>query len=279
MLDLAKQKILIELEKFGWYRHPKETQEFMGLPITATRGAFFRQHEKDDAWLYLLSRHYKNILDIGCNIGQSSMLMLIGTDNRMVCVDPNPLALSRCAENLIVNNMATKVSFVNAFVGEEEGKIIEFFTVGTGAAGSMFPGFAKSAARYKQSYPVRTRTISSICLELNFMPALIKIDVEGAERFVIRGVDDAVLEHRPSLFVEMHSGKELSITDNTNSLLEWCAEKNYMAYYLKTHQPLVVSDIVNRGRYHALLLPEGDVYPDYLKSIPENSRLSFVISK
>lgn len=277
MLDFIKQRTLLQLGRHGWYRHPKETRAFLGKEITATKGAFFRKHEKDDAWLYHLSRHYKNILDIGCNIGQSSMIMLIGTENRMVCVDPNPLALSHCAENLIVNNLATRVNFVNAFVGEEEGKAVDFFTVGTGAAGSMFPGFAKTASHYKQSYPVQTRTISSICNELNFIPELIKIDVEGAEQFVLSGVDITILRKHPVLFVEMHSGTELSITENTKFLLQWCNENKYKAYYLKAHKPLVIDDIASRGRYHALVVPEEMSYPEYLKDIPENSTLASVM--
>src|SRR5689334_11837102 len=105
MIGWIKQKLVIALEQRGWYSHPKERLDYLGTSVIATQGAFFRQHEKDDAWLYLLARKYKNILDIGCNIGQSSMLMLIGTKNRVVCVDPNPSALSRCAENLIFNKL------------------------------------------------------------------------------------------------------------------------------------------------------------------------------
>lgn len=274
MIDFFKQKILLQFERKGWHWHPKETQMFFGRKITTTRGAFFHQPDKDEAWLYQLSRRHKNILDIGCNIGQSSMLMLLGTENRMVCVDPNPMALSRCAENLIMNNLASKVNFVNAFVGEEEGKIIDFFTMGTGAAGSMFRGFAKTATRYKQSYQVCERTVASICEELSFIPKMIKIDVEGAENFVLQGMNNSVLSYNPVIIVEMHSGKELSIVENTSLLLAWCKEKEYKAYYLKSHQLLELSDITNRGRYHALLLPEGEQYPEYLVDIPENSRIT-----
>lgn len=277
MIDSLKQKILILLAYWGWYRNPKEVQHFKGKRIIATKGAFFRQHETDDAWLFLLSRHHTSILDIGCNIGQSSMLMLVDTDNQMVCVDPNPLALSRCAENLIFNNLAAKVHFVNGFVGEEEGAEVEFFTIGAGAAGSMFRGFARSAAKHRQSSTVKTRTVASICRQLQFTPDLIKIDVEGAERLVLQGIDDNVLSFKPTLFVEMHSGVELTIEENTNHLLQWCAAKKYEAYYLRMHSLLKAEDVKKRGRYHALLIPQGECYPEYLKNIPENSSLSSVL--
>jgi hypothetical protein len=124
---------------------------------------------------------------------------------------------------------------------------------------------------------VKTRTVTSICHELQFAPDLIKIDVEGAERLVMQGMDETVLKHKPTLFVEMHSGVELSIEENTNSLLDWCAEKQYQAYYLRTHDLLKTEDVKKRGRYHGLLIPAGGSYPEYLKGIPENSSLASVL--
>jgi FkbM family methyltransferase len=279
MLDSLKQNLLIRLSKAGWNRHPKEIRTFLDKTILTTRGAFFRKTEKDDGWLFTLSRSHHQILDIGCNIGQSSLLMLVNTNNNMLCVDPNPNALSRCAENLIFNNLATHVKFINAFVGAEDGQEIDFFTIGTGAAGSMFQGFAKTATKFKQSIKVKTKTASTICRETAFLPDLIKIDVEGAEILVLNGIDDNVLKNQPTLFVEMHSGKELSIKKNTQELLDWCAAHEYDAYYLRTHSILKMEDVLLRGRYHALLLPKGKSYPDELKVIPENATLNSVIER
>jgi len=273
MLDSLKSKFLLAVEKYGWYRHPKESKRFLGRDVIATKGAFLRKYEKDDAWLFLLSRNHKNILDVGCNIGQSSLIMLLGTDNKMVCVDPNPKALSLCAENLIYNRLSSQAGFVNAFVGENDNDEVEFFTIGSGAAGSIFAGFARTASKNKKSIQVRVRTVTSICRELMFLPDLIKIDVEGAEQLVLKGIDLSKIKVRPTLFVEMHSGEELDIVDNTMGILEWCSNNNYRAYYMKNHSLLTVDDIKSRGRYHALLLPDGTNYPDYLTQLPKNISL------
>jgi len=276
-VDYIKQSLLGALQKRGWYRHSKESTSFLGATIFATRGAFFRKHEKDDAWLYLLARNHKNIVDVGCNIGQSSMLMLIGTENRLICVDPNPRALTVCAENLIYNRLSSQVNFVNAFVGEEEGREVKFFTIGAGAAGSMFSGFAKTASRLNKYISVKTRTLDSICKQVNFTPDLIKIDVEGAEQFVLRGIGESILKNKPTIFVEMHSGEELSIEENTKIVLTWCKQHAYQPFYLKNtailSDPTIVS---NRGRYHLLLLADGVRYPEYLMNVSENSTLTSI---
>jgi len=279
MIQFIKQRLLIRAQGLGWYYHPKTRRNFQGHSILATKGAFFRNHEKDDAWLYVLARNHSKIVDVGCNVGQSSMLMLLGTENSMVCIDPNPKALTFCAENLIYNRLSERVSFVNAFVGSEEGKEIEFYTVGAGAAGSMFSGFAKTANIHHQSLKVKTQTLDKICATNNFDPDFIKIDVEGAEKFVLAGIGKKVLGAQPDIFVEVHSGAELSIIENTESILSWCRQHLYKAYYLKTHSELRdVQTISKRGRYHLLLMPEDRLYPDYLPNIPENSPLSTVIA-
>ena len=269
-----KLQLLGYLAKKGWHLHKKEMLDYKGQEIFATKGAFFRKHEKDDAWLYLLSRHHKYIVDVGCNIGQSSMLMTIGTTNKILCIDPNPSALTKCAENLIYNGLATQASFICTFIGEDEGKEVEFHTIGDGAAGSMFSSFAKTASKLSRSIMVTTKTLDTICREQNFKCDLIKIDVEGAEQFVLQGIGPTVLNNEPDIFVEVHSGPELSIIDNTSAILNWCKVNAYVAFYMKTHGVLTgQEEIKARGRYHLLLLKEGKSYPEYLKAFPENATL------
>jgi FkbM family methyltransferase len=279
IIKKIKLRTLLFLRKKGWQYHPKETYAFQGKNILATKGAFFRNNEKDDAWLYLLSRHHDFIVDVGCNIGQSSLLMTLGTNNKILCIDPNPSALSKCAENLIFNGLSHQSIFVNAFISDNDGSEIDFFTFGDGAAGSMFAGFAKTATAMKQSVKIRSRTIDSICFESSFSPDLIKIDVEGAEKFVLKGIGPVALLNKPDIFVEVHSGKELSIIDNTTAVMEWCYANDYEPYYLKTHTMLnSVEEIKSRGRYHLLLLSKSKSYPEYLKGVPENAPLENIFS-
>ncbi len=268
-----RHRALNFLQDRGWIRNPKEFVDFKGHSIYASKGAFFRQNEKDDAWLYALAQHNKNILDIGCNIGQSSLLFLLGTDNHLLAVDPNPDALARCAENLIHNDLVQNARFMCAFCGEQDGEI-EFFSSLTDAAGSMHKGFAKTSSGIGKSRVVRKTKVDRIVEEFNFKPDLVKMDVEGAEQYVLRGMN-TVLENNPMIFVEMHSGPEMTIIENTDAVLAWCEEQRYQAYYLKIHQVITDSEVVkDRGRYHLLLLPQDAPYPEYLKTIKENTLVS-----
>lgn len=77
-----------------------------------------------------------------------------------------------------------------------------------------------------------------------------------------------------TFFVEIHSGEELSITHNTQLIIDWCVRNNYSAWYLKDKVQLTLDVIKDRGRYHALLIPKHKPFPDYLMNIKENDNLS-----
>lgn len=56
---------------------------------------------------------------------------------------------------------------------------------------------------------VPSRRLDSVIRELNLpLPALVKIDVEGAEALLLRGAEDLLREHHPKLLVELHGAPE-----------------------------------------------------------------------
>jgi FkbM family methyltransferase len=213
-------------------------------------------------------------MDIGCNMGQSSMLFALGDPDSMICVDPNPKALSRCAENLIFSDLSSKVRFVNAFVSDQENVDIEFYSSLVDAAGSMFKTFAKTSSSLGKVQMVAQHKGDSICDQLDFSPDLVKVDVEGAELKVLNGFAEVSARENTLFFVEVHSGEELSIADNTRNIIEWAENAQYKVYYMKDHSLLRdVDRIKHRGRVHVLLVPQSDQYPDYLRSIPEYGQI------
>ena len=264
--------LLQKIEKLGFVYKQLEVINFLNKRLKVLKGTIRTIPDKDDAWLFELARHHKVIFDVGSNIGQAAMLMLYHDNvDKIVLIDPNPKALSYAAENMIMNNLSHKAHFIPAFISDRAGETVELYTVGVGAAGSKFKGFAKTASKMDSHFSVNTVTLDSLSESLVLYPDLVKIDVEGAEWEVLQGAIRLATEIRPVFFVEMHSGLELSIGNNTERILDWCSQVGYRAWYLKTKEPLSFESIKNRGRYHALLLPEERDFPEYLKTISEGS--------
>jgi FkbM family methyltransferase len=246
----------------------------LGVDLSVRADTFPQQPDYDDAWAYALISQCSVFFDVGSNVGEMSLLACLGNPGRrVVTMDANPRALAIAAENLFLNGFSRRIRFVHAFVGETEDQEIEFFTVGTGQAGSRFRSHAKTADAANSSFKVKTTTLNSIARELNLVPDLIKIDIEGAEAEALSGAKELII-HRPRFIVEMHSPTELPMLENGHRVLRWCREVNYDAYYLKKHLLVTSPEVfAGRGRCHLYLQPRGEEYPFYLKEIEQGATL------
>lgn len=271
MVTLAS-RLLAWMDRIGVEIRRRERVGFLGRQVDVIAGAVGKA-DYDDAWLVALSRDATVVFDVGCNMGQSSLLLLVpGAVRDAVLVDPNPLALSIAAENLIRNGLEARTRFVCAFMSDADGDEVEFFTVGAGAAGSMYKGHAKTAAALRRSTRVPTISLDALIARTGLVPDLVKIDVEGAESKVLAGATQLASRQKARFFVEVHSPPELPMRENAQRLLTWCRENRYRPWYLKEKLLLESVDLVaHRGRCHWLLLPHEESLPEYLRGIEQGA--------
>src|SRR5262249_12780002 len=138
------------------------------------------------------------------------------------------------------------------------GETARLWTVGAGSAGSVYADHALTAARAGRSIDVPTVTLDEVSETYGVAPDLVKIDVEGAEVPVLDGARALASRRRTRFLVEMHSNPELTITANGDSVLRWCGEAGFSAWYLAKHARLTHPDqIQDRGRCHLLLQPSS----------------------
>lgn len=267
-----KGKISFWLSQFGISRKTYEQKKIQNKTYKVITGTIRDEADKDDAWIFHLGANSKVIFDVGSNIGQSSILFLHhDAVERILLVDPNPLALAAAAENLLMNSLSLKASFIPAFLSDKENEIVDFYTVGLGAAGSKYKDHAKTAASLNTHFKVSTLTVDYLVKYYNLIPDLIKIDVEGAEVEVLNGSVKVATQRKTIFFVEVHSTN--GIVTNTEMVLQWCKTNGYDAYYLKEHKILTTDKIKERGRYHALLIPSGSAYPAYLLNVKQGDTI------
>lgn len=246
-----------------------------GVNLNVVSGTIRSEVDQDDAWWFYLSKNHENIYDIGCNIGYTSLLALIqNPDRKIVLIDPNKEALQIAAKNILNNNLGSRASFLNTFISDKLDDTIKFYTVGSGAAGSMYASHAETAASLNSFLKVKTLTLDYLLQFYDFTPDLVKIDVEGAETLVMEGAYELAKVSQCAFFIEMHDLRDLPISDAIDSIIRWCKKVNYKVWYLKTCEELKNSELVkNRGKCHILLLPKDQPYPDYLINIPQRADL------
>lgn len=255
-----------------------ETAYILDKVYTVVKGSIREKPDYDDAWLLALAKDAHKVFDIGCNLGQSALLILhSGQVNEILLVDPDPDALSKAAQNLIYNNWSQQARFKCAFVSNKQDEQIYFYSTPRGAASSMYASHATTATNLEMKKLVSTTTIDYLVDAFNTVPDLIKIDTEGAERLVLQGAVKLAKRQSTRFFVEMHSNVELSMHDNAQAILAWCGQVNYRAWYLKEKIELISPETIShRGRCHLLLLPIQEEFPDYLTYINQGSSLKHV---
>lgn len=258
--------------------NPWHTRRLLGRDLTVRVGSLGdpATPDYDDAWIHACALHSTTVFDVGANVGQSALLILASQPalREIVLVEANWRALSIAADNLIRNQMSGRARFVCAFAGREEDRVVELWTVGTGAAGSMFKGHAVTAAAANETIQVPTVTLDGIAKRSGVQPDLVKIDVEGAEHEVLLGAREIAASHTARFIVEMHSPPELTMARNAELVLAWCRDVGYSAWYLDKAIGLdSPQQVASRGRCHLLLQPSSWALPEWLATIKQSAKL------
>ncbi len=159
--------------------------------------AGFIYHRVPDAHdIAFLRAHIKGgvFLDVGANVGSISLLLADRIDSAIM-FEPNPVAAARARENIALNRLPFEIHEVA--VSDVEGTVEVEDAGGAAPCNRTVVGFETQVA----TRTVRRTTIDEF---LRGRPdlseiAAVKIDVEGHENAVLRGMRRLLQEKRPRL--------------------------------------------------------------------------------
>lgn len=143
-------------------------------------------------------------LDIGGNIGQMALLFARRA-NQVLTFEPIPALAERLRQQVVLNRLENKVKIFPIALTNFNGTLpLQLPTVDNGGNGSTILGRDGEGEKIQ----VQAQTLD-ILLEQENIDAvdLIKIDVEGAELFVLQGMEKLLSrENPPIIILEMNSG-------------------------------------------------------------------------
>ncbi len=191
----------------------------------------------DGYWEYWLTRfladHIKpgdSVCDIGANMGYYSVLMseLVGHQGQVHCFEPNPRVCELLQATLNVNGFAQRAKVHGIALSESDQADLAFFIPHNDPKNARLvsAGFSHPSG---QTISVRSRSIDS----LNLPPiSFIKIDVEGAELQVLRGLQALKDAYKPRIVCEVNFGRGYSY-DDILALLGHHGELQHVDYWAK----------------------------------------------
>ena len=147
--------------------------------------------------LSFLRKHIEKgtFFDIGANVGLISLL-LADKIQHAILFEPNPIAAARARENIVLNQLGFEVQ--ELALSDQCGVVELENAGGVDSCNRTVAGFTTAVP----SISVPRNTLDSFLAERGALPApisVVKIDVEGHENCVLRGMLGLLENHRPRL--------------------------------------------------------------------------------
>lgn len=130
-----------------------------------------------------------HVLDVGANIGYYSILAahLTGPAGKVICVEPHPGNFALLKRNLRINGVARHVEAIRAAASAKGGPMRLFCSpVNSGDHRT----YKSDEARH--SLMVKTLALGELMSKHSHRFALVKIDCQGAEEDIFRGMEDSL---------------------------------------------------------------------------------------
>lgn len=161
------------------------------------------------------------VMDVGASIGYYTILAAKRA-KKVYAFEPLPFAYKRLVENVKLNNYNNVEAFQVAVANNTDKRLLSVPTIGI--SGSTFGTLNTD----KHTISVNTITLDS----LNIQPDLVKIDVEGAEVDVLKGMTN-ILKKGTTIICEVHKPLIESLGYTVEDISNIIKKSGYKSYLIQ----------------------------------------------
>jgi FkbM family methyltransferase len=209
--------------------------------------------------------------DIGANIGWYTTLLqtLVSENGSIHAFEPVPSSIETLKANIALNKNADKVVLNEFALGDEE-KVINIYNSASEPDGHA--SISKSKNEDAEVIPIHMKTADSYLetgniKEVNF----VKLDIEGAELFMLKGASNILKQSRPPIWViEMALDTSEKLGYLPNDLIELIrkqAEYDFYAIDTKTFSLKKITGFAKESKGANVLCVPSKHYQDRLSNL------------
>jgi FkbM family methyltransferase len=197
------------------------------------------------------------VIDVGANVGFFSLRFAkwVGEAGKVISIEPEDRNYDSLISALKREGLLNRVDTLKAVAAAEAGTVLLEIN-------PLHPADHK-LSRDGSGLAVAAVTLDDVVQEKNRLsPALVKIDVQGAEMLVIKGASYILKIAGPSLFIELHEEGLRKFGTSVSAILDHLSEFGYEPYWLMrtgAHRKASPADI------HARVARNGYVDVLFLK--------------
>lgn len=190
----------------------------------------FGSYETDEtAFLKSVFRDGEVFLDIGANLGWYSLVLGRNCPAaRVYAFEPIPATVEVLRKNIRLNRLENIETIGMGMFDREDELNFLFAPDVSGATSLKLAGQSRGAASI-QSIACRTTTLDAFCASRDIVPALLKVDVEGAELMVVQG-GEKTLASTPIILMELLRKWSRAFGYHPNDVFDFLAKYGYRAW-------------------------------------------------
>jgi len=153
----------------------------------------------------------KMVVDIGTNIGDSSIYFALKGAKKVIALEPYPLNYESAKLNIKENNLSEKIHLFNAGCSGKDGTI----TINPSQEGPI-----SSLKEFEHGKKIPLMSLSKITKEFDIKEGILKMDCEGCEYDTLLDLSDNELRKFRYIALEYHYGYK-----NLKEKIETCGFK------------------------------------------------------
>ena len=195
----------------------------------------------EGVWDPLLTRFIESTLrpgdvfiDVGAHVGYFTLLASrrVGTTGRVLSIEPNPSTLDQLQQN-IERSRLPNVQVEHTACGESREVVRLYLHTATN---SSMASLSTANATGGGAVDVPCTTLDQLCRERGLARVnVVKIDVEGAELSVLRGMKEIMRDSRPIIVIELEPQLLEGFGTPLDSVLNLLGECDYSLSQLGGH--------------------------------------------
>lgn len=206
----------------------------------------------EEIFLRNLDLRGKVIYDVGGFEGLMTLLFA-SRGRRVVTFEPNPQAAARIRQNVAANRFDTVTLVREIALGDTPGRLTLVFDelMSGGASGDPEAAAAlRATAPHPRSIDVAVSTIDAEIAAGLPIPDFVKIDVEGMEGSVLRGMRHLLATRKPWLYFELHGTTSEDKLLNAATVIDGLRSAGYRVYNIERAADIAPDDPVTGRESH-----------------------------
>jgi FkbM family methyltransferase len=206
-------------------------------------------------------REEDTFLDVGANIGHYSLLASGIANSKTIAIEPVPSTFKRLTKQIELNKLSDKIETFNIGVADKSDYL--FFSTDKSTMNKVVK------ETYKEAVKVEVKTIDSLAGSETFN--LMKIDVEGFEKFVLNGSSSTLKsDNLKAIIIEINFSNQFYGVENVE-ILDILLSYGFKPYrYDPTKRELIKLESYNQEQFNTIFVKDYDFV---MKRIKESRKI------